>query len=431
MDINAVELTIKAVADRTGVSVHTLRAWEKRYGVPSPARDTDNRYRLYDEHDIADVLFLKQQGDAGVAPAQASALLRQRQIASTATLEVGANQPSYAMRSSLIDAFAKADEPRARQILDEAFALFTSEQVALQVIEPAMHEIGERWKRNEMAIWQEHLASNLVQQKLLAILQALPALPASAPALVAACAPSEKHQIGLTIFAWLARRQGWRIVFLGQDTPLDDLANLAPIYKPNATVVSITTVVGLASLIPWLDPAKRPATPIVIGGRMANTFPELRPHLPGQYLGEDATAAINHLTSIRPDQNYWSPTMLARDTVERLRAQRLGIADKVASELFKAFPNLSLKGGTSHLNKVTLSMVDSLSCALAFDVPDLMDEHSWLAAPPTMPVLIGMHMRIFQLVLGSTFTKEQNRFTAPLIERMHSHLASLSESNAQ
>ncbi len=70
-------LNIKAVAERTGVSLHTLRAWERRYGVPRPARVPGNRYRVYDEQDLADVLWMKRQVAAGLAPARASALLEQ------------------------------------------------------------------------------------------------------------------------------------------------------------------------------------------------------------------------------------------------------------------------------------------------------------------------------------------------------------------
>jgi hypothetical protein len=78
------------------------------------------------------------------------------------------------------------------------------------------------------------------------------------------------------------------------------------------------------------------------------------------------------------------------------------------------------------VNYATLFLLDSLACALAFDVPDLMDlQHEWLkeAMPPrlVMPQLIGKHLQIFADVLDKTFTKEQIRLFAPLIERMKNH----------
>ena len=87
-------LTIKLVSERTGVSVHTLRAWERRYGVPSPARGAENQHRLYDDQNVADVLFMKQQVAQGVPPAQASALLRQQKQPSLKLLQLSRIRPS-------------------------------------------------------------------------------------------------------------------------------------------------------------------------------------------------------------------------------------------------------------------------------------------------------------------------------------------------
>jgi DNA-binding transcriptional MerR regulator/methylmalonyl-CoA mutase cobalamin-binding subunit len=423
MTLDSFGVTIKTVSERTGVSVHTLRAWERRYGVPSPNRGADNRYRLYDEADIADVLFLKQQVELGVTPSQASLMLRQRQDQSARTMTAQSAQPIDSGRAALQEAFAKSDETTARQVLDEAFAMFTPEQVALQIIEPTMREIGERWMRNEMTVWQEHLASNAVQQKLFAVLQSQPALPTSAPLLAAACAPLEEHQLGLTIFALLARRQGWRVAYLGLGTPLGDIVDLARASKPNAIVVSVTTVVGLAGLIPWLDAANRPSAPLVFGGRMPNLLPALREHLPGDYLGDNAMSAMRGLGAVRMRAEYWPPSKRVLNVIDLLQAQRLGIAGEVVAEFVGSSPKAHRNWDASHVNYATLFLIDSLACALAFDVPELMDsQNQWLkeAMPPrsVMPQLIGKHLQIFESVLLKKFTKEQNRFFAPLIERM-------------
>lgn len=420
--MNTAGLTIKAVAERTGVSVHTLRAWERRYGVPSPHRGAENRYRLYDDQDIADVLFLKAQVEAGVSPSQASALLRQQPNRSTAVPVGESNQPILVMRSSLIDAFARSDEMVARQILDQAFGLFTPEQVALQIIEPTMSAIGERWMHNEMTVWQEHLASNVVQQKLDAVLQSQPVLPSTALLLAAACAPSEQHQLGLIIFALLARRQGWRVAYLGPSTPLDDMADLARAATPNAIVVSTTTVIGLAGLIPWLDAANRPAAPLVFGGRMPNLFPALRAHLPGDYLGDNPLTALHNLASNQRRAEFWSPPKRVRHAIDSLQQQRVGIAGEVTATFIATLPKAHRQWDATRINHATLFLIDALACALAFDVPDLDAQRHWLddAMPPhaVTPQLIAKHSEIYANVLKKSLTKEQMRLFEPLLERM-------------
>lgn len=414
-------LTIKVVAERTGVSVHTLRAWERRYGVPAPKRDTDNRYRLYDEQDIADVLWLKQQVEAGIPPAQASLLLRQRCQPRAMVAEVA--QPLAVTQAALLDAFARSDETTARRILDEAFALFTPEQVAPHIIQPTLREIGARWMRGELTVWQEHLASNVIQQKLFAILQAQPALPLAVPTLVAACAPNEEHALGLLMFSLVAQRQGWRVIFLGQGTPLDEINKVAR-TQPNLIVVSVTTVIGLAGLVPWLDPAQRPAVPLVFGGRIVDALPNLRAHLPGEYLGADITAAPLQLFALKPRAKYWTPSKRAFGAANALRAQRLKIAGDTAARFIATLaPNHSRTWNANDINFATLFLVDAVTCALAFNVPELMDtERAWLneMLPPraVSAKLITRHLETFARVLGQLFPKEQNRLYQPLVARM-------------
>jgi MerR family transcriptional regulator, light-induced transcriptional regulator len=419
--------TIKVVAERTGVSTHTLRAWERRYGVPKPKRGADNRYRLYAEDDIADVLWLKQQVESGIPPAQASALLRQRREQPRAFASAEASQPIAAMQIALQDAFTQADEVMARQILDEAFALFTPEQVALQIIEPAMKEIGERWMRNEMSVWQEHLASNIVRQKILAVLQSQYAPPLAVPYVVAACAPAEEHELGLLIFTLLARWRGWRAAYLGQGTPLADISHLARQTHPNVIAISITTVLGLAGLVTWLLAKNRPSTPLVFGGRLVNQLPSLREHLPGAFLGEDAEIAVRDLSLADLRKDYWTPSARVWNAVASLRAYRLTIAGDTTARFMNALPaRLQPDWDATDLNFATLFLVDSLGCALAFDVPELMDhQNQWLqdAMPPRAVHrdLVVKHLEVFVRILEKTFSKEQNRLFKPLVARMANH----------
>ncbi len=418
-------LTIQKVAERTGVSVHTLRAWERRYSVPQPSRVPGNRYRVYDDQDVADVLWMKRQIEAGLAPAQASLLFQQQRRAGIVPF-AGPVQPVDATQTALMDALQKSDEATAHQILDQAFALFAPEQVVLQVIQPAMHEIGERWMRNEMTVWQEHLASNLVRQKLVAVLQAQPMLSPAAPYLIAACAPAEEHELGLLILTLLARRNGWRTAYLGQETPLTDLADLARNSKPNLIVISVTTVIGLTGLIPWLVEESRPAPALAFGGRMPNLLPSLREHLPGIFPGEDAKTAVRNLGQAAPRNQFWSPSKRAWNAVQAIQAQRLKIAGEAAMQFMSGLkPGIQRTWTTHDVNHATLFLVDALSSALAFGVPELMDhEHGWLKAamPPrnVSPQLIAQHLETFAHILDNVLA-DQARTFKPLLERMANH----------
>lgn len=423
MDELTAGLTIKVVSERTGVSVQTLRAWERRYGVPHPGRAPGSRYRLYDDGDVADVQWMKRQVEAGISPAQASLLLRQQRLPKAAA-SFASEQPLAATQSAFQTAVLKSDETGIRQILDEAFELFTPERVALQIIQPAMVELGARWLRNEITVGQEHVASNLVRQKLLAVFHSQPASALSAPYIIAACAPAEEHELGLLILTLLLSRQGWRTTYLGQGTPLSDLVDLARAGKPNAVVLSVTTVVGLTSLIPLLVKDNRPAAPLVLGGRMLNLLPTLHDHMPGAYLGEDAATVAHALRVLTPRASFWAPSKRAWAAVTALRARRLQIAGEVVAELTQArASNADRRMHPEQLSFATLYLVDALSCALAFDVPELMDWHrEWLkeAMPPraVSAQALAEHRKAMAHVLGKALVSEDARQFQPLLSRM-------------
>ncbi len=411
---------IKVVAARTGVSAHTLRAWERRYGVPKPNRGADNRYRLYGADDIADVLWLKQQVESGIPPAQASALLRERRAQPRAAALMESPQQIATTQTALLDAFVESDEAAARHILDEAFALFAPEQVALQIIAPTLREIGERWLRAEMTVWQEHLASNVIRQKILAVLQSQSVPSLAVPYVIAACAPAEEHEAGLLLFTLLARRRGWRVAYLGQRTPLDDITRLARQTNPNVIAISVATIVGLAGLVPWLVAANRPAVPLGFGGRLVNVLPSLRAKLPGVFLGEDAQRGVSNLSVVESRQEYWTPARRVWKAVEALRAERLKIAGGTVARFMAAMPR---HWDATPLDFATLFLVDALLAALAFDAPELIDaERAWLAelaASRQVPAeLIVKHLDIFARVVAKTLARDQVRVLQPLVERM-------------
>lgn len=418
-------LTIKAVSERTGVSVYALRAWERRYGVPQPRREPGNRYRLYDENDIADVLWMKRQIESGVSPALASRLLQQQRRPKLAVATTP-EQPMAEAQSALQAALLDSDEAAARHVLDEAFAMFTLEQVALQVIQPTMLEIGERWMRNEVTVWQEHFATNIVRQKLLAVLHSQSVPPFSVPYIVSACAPTEEHELGLLIFSLFARRRGWRVAYLGQGTPLASIADLARESKPNVIAVSVTTAVGLTGLIPWLDSANRPNTSLAFGGRLITSVPSLREHLPGTFLGEDASTGVRALGAIdiESSRRFWSPNKRAGNAVRMLQAKRLKIAGDTVTRLLTDVPSRRRSTwGTQELNFATLFLVDVLSCALGFDAPALVDWHrTWLKETllprGVMPKLIAMHLKTFARVLTRSLESGDAQQFKLLLARM-------------
>lgn len=369
-------LNIKAVAERTGVSVHTLRAWERRYGIPRPQRNAENRYRIYDDQAVADVLWMKRQIEAGVSPAQASALLREQPRESGMAAESVVSKPLAALQIALYEAFAARDDTAAQRILNEASGLFAPEQVILEILQPTLHQIGDAWQRNTLSVEQEHFASNLVRQRLHAMLQMQPAPALTAPRLVAACAPEELHDLGLLTFTLLAKRAGWNVTYLGQRTPLVELERAAE--GARFTLISVTTATGLASLAPlWkMEPL---SVPLLFGGDIFNHVPVLQEHMPGAFMGSNSVAAIQTLSTFSPVKSNWKPARRMLNAATELETMRLRMAGYAVQQFMNHVGRMPAEARVElqhSLSYAALFLTDVVVAALAFDAPELMELHA-------------------------------------------------------
>jgi DNA-binding transcriptional MerR regulator/methylmalonyl-CoA mutase cobalamin-binding subunit len=224
-------LRIGELSRRSGVSPELLRAWEHRYGLLNPTR-TDGGFRLYSAEDERRIAVMRSHLDRGLSAAEAARLtLAENAAPASPPLERGSGE----LRAAL-DGF---DEGAAQGALDRLLAAFSVELVLREVVLPYLRELGDRWERGEASVAQEHFASQVLRGRLLGLARGWDR--GAGPRAVLACMPGEQHDLGLVAFGLALRDRGWRIVFLGPDTPLDTLVDAAAALGPDAVVVSATT----------------------------------------------------------------------------------------------------------------------------------------------------------------------------------------------
>lgn len=227
MSIDTGALRIGEFARRVGVSPELLRAWERRYGLLQPIR-TDGGFRLYTDEDAARVERMKDALAEGLSAAEAA----RRALAQGRSPE----RALEGARERLVAAAQAYDEGELQAVLDEAFAGFSLETVLQELILPALREIGTEWERGTLEIGQEHFAVNLVRERLLALARMWGR--GGGPLAVLACPPGERHDIGPIAFGLVLRSHGWRILFLGADTPIPTLAMAVSTMNPQLVVVA-------------------------------------------------------------------------------------------------------------------------------------------------------------------------------------------------
>jgi methanogenic corrinoid protein MtbC1 len=285
-----------AVARRTGLLPTTFRAWERRYGFPAPHREPGNR-RSYSEQDVQALEWLRDRLAEGLTISTALSLLRRRLAQPEPRGIPASGRPPAELASELERLLLDFDERGAEAILSESFALYSVEQVCLEVIEPALHAIGDGWHAGVVDVAQEHFGSALIRRRLTELLR----LTASARAsrlVVTACAPDDWHELGVLFVALFLARRGWRTVYLGASLPADDLFVSLERLHPDAVALSATmpeSATALAELAARFRDRPPPHPLFAYGGRIFEAEPGRRDAIPGLYLGSNASIAVERL----------------------------------------------------------------------------------------------------------------------------------------
>src|SRR3984893_10643121 len=284
-------LRIGELSRRLGVSDHVLRAWENRYGLLQPVRSSGG-FRLYSEADALRVRRMQAHLARGLSAAEAArAVLGQDSraghgpAAGPDRVPVAGNELSGVLRQAL-DAF---DEPAAQAVLDRLLSDLSVTTVLRDVVLPYLTELGERWERGTASVAQEHFASNVIRGRLARLARGWG--NGHGPRAVLACPPGELHDLALMIFGIVLNRNGWRIDYLGMNTPVDELTRTVDARHPALVVVAATLPETLGPLAAQLTALAR-RSPLALAG--AGATPQIAAAVGARLLtGDPVTAAEN------------------------------------------------------------------------------------------------------------------------------------------
>jgi MerR family transcriptional regulator, light-induced transcriptional regulator len=317
---------IGVVADRTGVSVHVLRAWERRYAVVLPHR-TEGGRRLYTDLDVQRLRLLRVLTEAGrsigqVAHLSTAALRRLAledeaeradAVRGAATGPVLVREPGPAESTSLTDPAVRAaaedavksalaasdamDAARLNGVLTRAVVTLRPAEFIEGVAAPLLNAVGAAWAVGRLHPAEEHLISAVLRRVLGWLLETFDT-PADAPLLLVSTPAGERHEFGALLAAAVAADEGWRVVYLGADLPGAEIARAAK--RIGASIVALSVVYGgateLGAELGALRNALGPRVPIYVGGAAA-----------GAHTGVIAAAGAR----VQPDLRAWRGVLQA------------------------------------------------------------------------------------------------------------------------
>ncbi len=238
---------IQTVSRMTGVPAPTLRAWERRYGIPSPER-TGSSYRLYSEGDVALINRLRALTEQGIAPSDAANMVRDADAPAeevapapdpSPAAPAASGDPWQHAANRIVGAVRRFDPVELEQAVRRAMMLGSARRIFDRVFAPALRHVGDEWHAGRLSIAQEHLATEYLgsaTRDLLRLLQ--PDQPSRQ--ILMACVRGEQHLLPLYGSALHFAQWGYQVVVLGADTPPEAVAHACASLNPDVVGLSIT-----------------------------------------------------------------------------------------------------------------------------------------------------------------------------------------------
>jgi len=304
---------LRFVLKETGIKPDTLRAWERRYQLPTPER-TEGGHRLFSDYDIEIIKWLQTKQKEGMSISRAVDLFRELEskgqspipnstLFSSITHDSSTTRNDHEILADLKGAWLNAcmnfDESSAEQVLNQAFAQFSPEIVCTEILQSGLSDIGTLWYQGKASVQQEHFTSELANRRLHSLINAAPQ-PIRNQTILVGCPNGETHTFGLLLLTLLLRYRSWNVVYLGASVPIEEMQHTINQVQPDLIVLTAMRIVTAATLLDTANLLHKNNVPLAFGGGIFNHLPSLRNRIPGHFLGEDiqdAVGNIEHLLS--------------------------------------------------------------------------------------------------------------------------------------
>ncbi len=402
MSMETPSFNLKAVVLETGIKAETLRAWERRYGIPRPARSAGG-HRIYSRRDIDTLHWLIRRRKEGLSISRAAQrwqsiegegrdplqepgfaidhiYLGERGTDAT-PFEFGENEEVDIQVSTACTEWMAAcvsfDESAAQHVLSQAFALFPVETVCLHVLCDGLRQLGEDWLNDDVTSQQVTFAADQAMQRIKSLLAASPQ-PTRPGQILMACPSGEEHTFGLAFLQLLLRRRGFGTVYLGGNLPSREMVATLENIQPDLVVLVSQQLRSAGNLLDMSELIVRQGVPVAFGGRIFNISDIICRRVPGSFLGTDLLQAGQNAEFVlsKPSHLLTDPPTQNNQYEELLATYRANLP-RMLAEI-----SIATQGKTpdwATLVRPTFSLTSSILSALRFGDPSLLSlEAEWL-----------------------------------------------------
>jgi methanogenic corrinoid protein MtbC1 len=318
LDKKTPSFNLNVVVRETGIKPDTLRAWERRYGLPEPVR-TDGGHRLYSTNDIELIKWLMARQNEGMRISQAVQLWKDYQAEGTDPLspqpaatiqplleDLPVDSALAQLRQAWIDACLDFNEVAADQVLAQAFARYPVQLACIEVLQKGLSTIGMLWYQGGVTVQQEHFASALATKRLNALISAAPA-PTRSERILVGCPPGEEHTFSPLVVNLFLRYHGFDVTYLGANVPVGHLKETIEKVRADLVIYTAMQLDTAASLLGVADTLDQVGVRFAFGGRIFSTQPDLQRVIPGFFLGERLDQVVDEVVQVLAGERQANP----------------------------------------------------------------------------------------------------------------------------
>jgi DNA-binding transcriptional MerR regulator len=223
--------SIKDLEELTGIKAHTIRAWEKRYKIIQPKR-TPTNIRYYTDEDLKLLLNIALLYNNGYKISKLSSLSTKAIQQQALSLTKDNYHPNVQIEG-LISATVDMDNIQIDRLLSRNIIQYGLETTMMTIVFPFLHRLGILWQTGAISPVQEHMFSHILRQKIIVAIDGFKSVTTDHINTYLLFLPQwEQHEISLLFTSYILQSRNKKVVFLGCNTPLEDLSIAYNIHNP-------------------------------------------------------------------------------------------------------------------------------------------------------------------------------------------------------
>ncbi|CAN5196501.1 MerR family transcriptional regulator [soil metagenome] len=264
--------TIKDLENLSGIKAHTLRIWEQRYSFLKPQR-TDTNIRYYTNEELQTILTIALLNKHGYKISHIDKMTPEKMAENVLSL-TDAEAREHVVINGLLHSMTEYDIESFEKSINQYIEQAGFEKTILRILFPFLEKVGILWVTNHVNPAQEHLVSNIIRQKLITGIDAIPTNYNSSLKVCLFLPEGEYHELSLLLVNYLLKKKGIMTIYLGSHTPFKELKLVAQHHKPNYLYTHITSSAQPTNFDKFISSLKEieGGLPTIISGRFTDRY---------------------------------------------------------------------------------------------------------------------------------------------------------------